>query len=167
MELVVPEAEDMRVLGEALGALLKGGDLIMLDGPLGAGKTTLTQGIARGMNVGGRVASPTFVIGQVHRSLAAGPDLVHVDAYRLTSLDELDALDLDASLEDSATVVEWGEGKVEVLADDRLTLTIIRPKGSDRGALISDLPADAPRTVRFAATGARSLEILKQLESVL
>ncbi|WP_246311318.1 tRNA (adenosine(37)-N6)-threonylcarbamoyltransferase complex ATPase subunit type 1 TsaE [Changpingibacter yushuensis] len=167
MELQVPEADDMRHLGEALGSLLKGGDLVMLDGPLGAGKTTLTQGIARGMNVTGRVASPTFVIGQVHHAQEDGPDLVHVDAYRLTSLDELDALDLDASLADSATVVEWGEGKVEVLTEDRLTLTIIRPEGSEQGDTVEDLPVDAPRTVRLDATGPRAQEIMTRLEELL
>ncbi|MCF2706893.1 tRNA (adenosine(37)-N6)-threonylcarbamoyltransferase complex ATPase subunit type 1 TsaE [Arcanobacterium haemolyticum] len=153
----------MRHLGEVLGSLVRGGDLIMLDGPLGAGKTTLTQGIARGMNVSGRVSSPTFVIAAVHRAQGEGPDLVHVDAYRLTSLEELDALDLDASLDESATVVEWGEGKAEVLTSDRLTLKIIRPEGSHKGDTIEDLPADAPRMVRFLASGKRSAEIIREI----
>ena len=125
-ELIIDDADAMRAFGVRLGALLAGGDLVMLDGPLGAGKTTMTRGIAEGMGVAGRVASPTFVIANVHRSLGDGPDLVHVDAYRLESLDEVDALDLDASLDASATVVEWGEGKVEVLTPDRLTIKVAR-----------------------------------------
>ena len=167
MELTVAEADDMRHLGEVLGALLRGGDLVMLDGPLGAGKTTLTQGIAKGMDVTGRVASPTFVIAQVHHPRTSGPDLVHVDAYRLTSLDELDALDLDASLADSATVVEWGEGKVEVLTEDRLILKIIRPEGSQAGEQVDDLSVDAPRTVVVTSTGTRSTELAAQLQHAL
>ncbi|MGO1590646.1 MAG: tRNA (adenosine(37)-N6)-threonylcarbamoyltransferase complex ATPase subunit type 1 TsaE [Ancrocorticia sp.] len=169
MELTVAEADDMRHLGEVLGGLLRGGDLVMLDGPLGAGKTTLTQGIAQGMDVAGRVASPTFVIAQVHhpRPGTDGPDLVHVDAYRLTSLDELDALDLDASLEESATVVEWGEGKVEVLTDDRLILTIVRPEGSQEGDEVEDLSVDAPRTVIVTSSGSRSSELAAQLQDAL
>ncbi|AWE43407.1 MULTISPECIES: tRNA (adenosine(37)-N6)-threonylcarbamoyltransferase complex ATPase subunit type 1 TsaE [unclassified Actinobaculum] len=147
----------MRQLGERVGRLLHGGDLIMLNGPLGAGKTTLTQGIARGMGVGARVVSPTFVIAQVHHSAGGGPDLVHVDAYRLNSLEELDALDLDASLEESVTVVEWGEGKVEVLSPDRLMISIARAVGGD------PLEVDTPRTVGFEASGPRSHQLLAQL----
>ncbi|MFN8049719.1 MAG: tRNA (adenosine(37)-N6)-threonylcarbamoyltransferase complex ATPase subunit type 1 TsaE [Ancrocorticia sp.] len=167
MELTIPEADDMRHVGEILGSLLEGGDLVMLDGPLGAGKTTLTQGIARGMDVSGRVASPTFVIAQVHHSRRGGPELVHVDAYRLSSLDELDALDLDASLEDSATIVEWGEGKVEVLTEDRLTIKIIRPEGSDAGEEVDDLSVDAPRVLRIEGSGPRALELVESLRSQL
>lgn len=167
MELTIPEADDMRHVGEILGSLLEGGDLVMLDGPLGAGKTTLTQGIARGMDVSGRVASPTFVIAQVHHSRRGGPELVHVDAYRLSSLDELDALDLDASLEDSATIVEWGEGKVEVLTEDRLTIKIIRPEGSDAGDEVDDLSVDAPRVLRIEGSGPRALELVESLRSRL
>ena len=167
VELTMPEAADMQEFGETLGALLRGGDLVLLNGPLGAGKTTLTQGIARGMQVTGRVASPTFVIAQVHHSAIGGPDLVHVDAYRLDSLDELDALDLDASLEDSATVVEWGEGKVEVLTPDRLTLTIVRTEGSSEGDDVVTLSVDAARTVIVEATGERSTQIVRELQAAL
>ena len=167
MELIVPEADDMRRVGEVLGTVLRGGDLVMLDGPLGAGKTTLTQGIAVGMNVGGRVASPTFVIAQVHKAKGGGPELVHVDAYRLSSLDELDALDLDASLADSATVVEWGEGKVEILTPDRLTIRIIRPEGSNAGEQVDDLSVDASRTLRIEGSGPRGQEIVERLRELL
>src|SRR4051795_4971836 len=100
----------MHQLGERLSALLRAGDLVVLTGDLGAGKTTLTQGLGAGLGVRGQVASPTFIIARVHPPLADGPALVHVDAYRLGSLDEVDALDLDTSLDESVTVVEWGEG---------------------------------------------------------
>lgn len=158
-ELIIDDADAMHAFGVRLGSLLAAGDLVMLDGPLGAGKTTMTRGIAEGMGVAGRVASPTFVIANVHRSLGDGPDLVHVDAYRLESLDEVDALDLDASLDASATVVEWGEGKVEVLTPDRLTIKVARPTGGE------EIAADCPRKLTFEATGERSGEILRGLEA--
>jgi tRNA threonylcarbamoyladenosine biosynthesis protein TsaE len=114
--LVVVGAEQMRELGRRLAAQLVAGDLVVLSGPLGAGKTTFIQGVAQGLQVQGAVTSPTFVIARVHRALAHGPDLVHVDAYRLSSLSEVDDLDLDASMEDSVTVVEWGDAFVAGLA---------------------------------------------------
>ena len=111
----------MRDLGRRLAELLRPGDLVMLTGELGAGKTTLTRGLGEGLGVRGAVTSPTFVIARVHPSLAGGPPLVHVDAYRLGGgLDEMEDLDLDVSLPESVVVVEWGEGKVEELSDDRL-----------------------------------------------
>lgn len=123
----LPDADATRAYGRALAALLRAGDLVVLTGPLGAGKTTLTQGIGEGLGVRGQVASPTFIIARVH----PGPvDLVHVDAYRLGSLDELEALDLDTSLADSVTVVEWGEGLAEVLSEDRLEVRLDRPHGA-------------------------------------
>lgn len=118
-----------RKYGRALAGLLRAGDLVVLTGALGSGKTTLTQGLGEGLGVRGQVASPTFIIARVHPSLTDGPPLVHVDAYRLGSMEELDALDLDAGLEESVTVVEWGEGLVEVLAEDRLEVVIERPHG--------------------------------------
>lgn len=124
------DADAMRAWGRDLATVLRAGDLVVLTGPLGAGKTTLTQGLGEGLGVRGQVASPTFIIARVHPSTVGGPALVHVDAYRLTSLDELDALDLDESLEDSVTVVEWGEGLAEVLSEDRLEVTIERPHGA-------------------------------------
>jgi tRNA threonylcarbamoyladenosine biosynthesis protein TsaE len=128
----VPTAADMQELGRRLGAVLRAGDLVVLSGPLGAGKTTLVQGIGDGMAVRGPVTSPTFVIARVHPALAAGPGLVHVDAYRLGSVAEVDDLDLDASLDDCVTVVEWGEGLVEGLAADRLDISIeMSPPGAD------------------------------------
>jgi tRNA threonylcarbamoyladenosine biosynthesis protein TsaE len=122
----------MHDLGRRIADGLVAGDLVILSGGLGAGKTTLTQGIGEGLKVRGPVTSPTFVIARVHPSLAGGPALVHVDAYRLGSVVEVDDLDLDASLEDSITVVEWGEGLVEDLSEDRLEITIGRGLGEER-----------------------------------
>lgn len=129
-----PEAETMRGLGERLGRTLVAGDLVVLTGELGAGKTTFTQGLGEGLQVRGGVTSPTFVISRVHPSLVGGPDLVHVDAYRLGGLDELDDLDLDTPLESSVTVVEWGAGLAEGLADSRLEVLIERTVGETASA---------------------------------
>ncbi len=120
----VPTAEDMRRVGSELAQILRPGDLVVLSGGLGAGKTTLTQGIGVGLGARGAVTSPTFVIARVHPSTIGGPPLVHVDAYRIGSFAEIDDLDLDATLSESVTVVEWGEGKVERLAGDRLEIAI-------------------------------------------
>jgi tRNA threonylcarbamoyladenosine biosynthesis protein TsaE len=121
----------MREIGRALAAQLRAGDLVVLSGELGAGKTTFTQGLGAGLGVRGEVTSPTFVIARVHPTLGDGPALVHVDAYRLGGLDELDDLDLDASLDDAVTVVEWGEGLAEGLAESRLEVVIVRTTGTD------------------------------------
>jgi tRNA threonylcarbamoyladenosine biosynthesis protein TsaE len=127
MTVVLPTADDTRALGARLGAQLRAGDLVILTGQLGAGKTTLVQGIGAGLDVEGHIASPTFVIARVHPSrLPHRPTLVHVDAYRLASLDEVDDLDLEIEAEDAATVVEWGHGLVEQLADARLEITLER-----------------------------------------
>jgi tRNA threonylcarbamoyladenosine biosynthesis protein TsaE len=112
----VPDAKAMRELGAQLARRLSPGALVVLTGPLGAGKTTFTQGLAEGLQVRGPITSPTFVLARVHPSLVGGPDLVHADAYRLGSVAELDDLDLDSSVAESVTVVEWGAGKAEVLA---------------------------------------------------
>jgi tRNA threonylcarbamoyladenosine biosynthesis protein TsaE len=132
VELRVPTAGQMRGLGRRLAALLRAGDLVVLTGPLGAGKTTLVQGIGEGLGVRGPVTSPTFVIARVHPSVDGGPDLVHADAYRLGSRAEVDDLDLDADLERSVTVVEWGEGLVEELADSHLEVSIEIGNGDSR-----------------------------------
>lgn len=133
MRIELPDTDATRALGERLAASLRAGDLVVLVGDLGAGKTTLTQGIGAGLGVRGQIASPTFIIARAHPSLGDGPDLVHVDAYRIGSLDEVDALDLDASLEDSVTVVEWGEGLVEQLSESWLEVRLERPRGSEGG----------------------------------
>ena len=138
--MALPTAEDTRAWGERLGAVLQAGDLVVLTGDLGAGKTTLTQGIAEGLGVRGPVTSPTFVIARVHPSLVGGPALVHVDAYRLGGLAELDDLDLDTSLEDSVTIVEWGHGLAEGLSEDRLEITL---RGDDQR--LATLSAWGPR----------------------
>ena len=120
----LPTVEDTQAWGARLGALLQAGDLLLLSGGLGAGKTSLTQGIADGLRVRGPITSPTYVIARVHPSLVGGPDLVHVDAYRLGGLAELDDLDLDASLDEAVTVVEWGHGVAEQLSDSYLEVTM-------------------------------------------
>ncbi len=112
----------MHAFGVRLAKLLRPGDLIILSGDLGAGKTTLTKGIGAGLGVAGVVASPTFVIARVHRPANGHIPLVHVDAYRLSGLDELDDLDLDVSMDDSVTVVEWGSGMAERLSDSYLEI---------------------------------------------
>ncbi len=122
--ITVPTADDMINLGERLAGLLRAGDVIIASGDLGAGKTTLTQGIGRGLASEGPIISPTFVISRQHRSTDGRPMLVHVDAYRLATPYELDDLDLDATLTEAVTVVEWGRGMAEGLTDDRLEIDI-------------------------------------------
>lgn len=132
--LTVETPDRMRELGTRLAKLLRPGDLVLLTGELGAGKTTLARGIGEGLGVRGAVTSPTFVIARVHPSLTGGPGLVHVDAYRLGGgLEEMDDLDLDVSLPESVVLVEWGEGKVEELSEDRLHVRIERSLGTGPG----------------------------------
>jgi tRNA threonylcarbamoyladenosine biosynthesis protein TsaE len=121
-----PDADAMRGLGRSLAGQLAAGDLIVLTGALGAGKTTFTQGLGAGLGVRGAVTSPTFVIARVHPSEVGGPALVHADAYRLGGIDELDDLDLDTSLDRAVMVVEWGEGLAEGLSESRLQIEIVR-----------------------------------------
>jgi len=126
----LPAPQDTRRLGCELAALLRAGDLVVLVGRLGAGKTVLVKGVGDGLGVAGEITSPTFVIARVHRpDPARGGQLplVHVDAYRLGGIAEVDDLDLDAALEDSVTVVEWGGGLVEHLTDAWLEVRIDRP----------------------------------------
>lgn len=157
VDITVPTSDDMRAVGRRLTGLVGAGDLVVLAGDLGAGKTTLVQGLAAGLDVRGRVTSPTFVIARVHEPNGAGPALVHVDAYRLGGVAEVDDLDLDAALSESVTVVEWGEGLVEELTDDRLEVVIGRPTG--------DAASDT-RTVRVAAVGDRWRDVdLRTLEA--
>lgn len=126
----VPTAGRMQALGRRMAARLRAGDLVLLSGDLGAGKTTLTQGVAAGLDVRGPVTSPTFVIARLHPSLRGGPPLVHVDAYRLGGTAELD--DLDLPLQDAVTVVEWGGGIAEGLSPDRLEVSIRRREADER-----------------------------------
>jgi tRNA threonylcarbamoyladenosine biosynthesis protein TsaE len=137
-------------IARELGRRLRAADLVILSGELGAGKTTFTQGLAEGLGVRGPITSPTFVIARVHPSTVGGAPLVHVDAYRLGSLAELDDLDLDASVEDSVTVVEWGEGKAEVLAGERLEVRIERARADDA---VTGADGTDPRVITVTAYG--------------
>ncbi|UGY93152.1 tRNA (adenosine(37)-N6)-threonylcarbamoyltransferase complex ATPase subunit type 1 TsaE [Streptomyces gobiensis] len=152
-QITVSTPEQMQELGRRLAKLLRAGDLVLLTGELGAGKTTLARGLGEGLGVRGAVTSPTFVIARVHPSLIDGPPLVHVDAYRLGGgLDEMEDLDLDVSLPESVVTVEWGEGKVEELSEDRLHVVIERAMGA--GPRHGDELADV-RTVTVTGVGAR------------
>ena len=129
VSVTLPEVRDTEEFGRKLGGLVRGGDLVLLSGPLGAGKTALVRGLADGLGVTGRVSSPTFVIARVHDPApdGRGVPLVHVDAYRLGGhLDELDDLDLDTDLVDAVVAVEWGEGAAERLSEDHLLIRLER-----------------------------------------
>ncbi len=162
---VAVDAAGMRALGGQLAAHLRAGDVVVLDGPLGAGKTTLTQGIGRALAVRGAVTSPTFVIARRHPG--PGPALVHVDAYRLASGGEVDDLDLDEDLDSAVTVIEWGAGKVERLAPSRLEVRIDRvigargAGGSEPGDVGGDPegPADPDDPAEDPAGGARVVRV--------
>jgi len=142
MEL--PTAADTRALGERLAAVLRAGDLVVLTGPLGAGKTVIAQGVGAGLGVRGDITSPTFVIARVH----PGPrvPLVHVDAYRLGAVSdpvgEVDALDLDASVDESVTLVEWGAEVVHQLSDEFLEIRLERRDDDTRVATLIPRGAD-------------------------
>ncbi|MGF2948830.1 tRNA (adenosine(37)-N6)-threonylcarbamoyltransferase complex ATPase subunit type 1 TsaE [Microbacterium alcoholitolerans] len=140
----ITTSDAMENFGLRIGEQLQAGDLIVLTGPLGAGKTTFTRGLAEGLGVRGPVQSPTFVIARTHPSLIEGPPLVHVDAYRLGSAAELDDLDIDFSR--SVVVIEWGRPMASAIADSWWDIELVRPVG---GADIADedLDADAPRVV--------------------
>ncbi|MBJ7337284.1 tRNA (adenosine(37)-N6)-threonylcarbamoyltransferase complex ATPase subunit type 1 TsaE [Mycolicibacterium sp.] len=131
-------ADDTLAFGSRLAADLRAGDVVVLSGPLGAGKTVLAKGIAKAMNVSGAVTSPTFVLARVHPALTQGaPAMVHVDVYRLLDhggadlLAELDSLDLDTDLDDAVVVVEWGEGLAERLSDRHLDIRLERGGDTD------------------------------------
>ena len=140
--ITLDSVEQTLALGEALGTRLRAGDLVILSGSLGAGKTTLVKGIAVGMGVTGRVTSPTFVIARVHRpdpAVAAAVPLVHVDAYRLAGAVELDDLDLDTDLEAAAVAVEWGEGVADQLSGERLVIELVRRPDDTRTARLTPI----------------------------
>ncbi|MGK5170949.1 tRNA (adenosine(37)-N6)-threonylcarbamoyltransferase complex ATPase subunit type 1 TsaE [Geodermatophilus sp. CPCC 205761] len=133
-EHLLPSPEDTRALGAALAELVRPGDLVVVVGPLGAGKTAFTQGVGAALGVREPVTSPTFVIARVHRG--GRLPLVHVDAYRLGSVADVDDLDLDVTVSDSVTVVEWGQGLVEQLADEHLEVRLDRRDDDVRTALL-------------------------------
>lgn len=166
------DTEAMEALGHELGRQLRAGDLVVLTGPLGAGKTTLTRGIGEGLGVRGPVQSPTFVLARTHPSLVGGAPLVHVDAYRLSGAAELEDLDLD--FDHAAVVVEWGAGLLDGVSESWLEVVIARRRGGDQGdgdegeadAAAGaapgagpddepDLDADEPRTVELIGHGPR------------
>jgi tRNA threonylcarbamoyladenosine biosynthesis protein TsaE len=154
--MVFPTPEETMAFGRLLGRSLRAGDLVLLAGPLGAGKTTLTRGIADGLGVGGRVSSPTFVLARVHPAGAAGVPLVHVDAYRLGGdLSQLDDLDLDTDLERSAIVVEWGEGSAERLSSDYLVVRLDRREDDVREVVLEPHGSWAGRVGELEVTPAQ------------
>lgn len=142
----LPDAEHTAGLGRELAVRLRAGDVVLLTGELGAGKTTLTQGLGEGLGVRGPITSPTFVIARVHPSLVGGPSLVHVDAYRLGDAVELEDLDLEASLPEAVTVVEWGRGLAEQLADSYLEVELARAVAQED---------QTPRRARVTGRGPR------------
>lgn len=123
-KLQISTAEDMHEFGSKLAGILKAGDLVILTGPLGAGKTTFTRGVGEGLRAIGNVSSPTFVIARTHKRENSEVPLVHVDAYRLSSLHEFDDLDID--IDHSIVLVEWGRGFAEELAESWLDIEIGR-----------------------------------------
>lgn len=157
--ITVNSSEQTRAAGELLAKHLRRGDLVMLSGGLGAGKTTFTQGIGSGLQVKGRVSSPTFIVARVHPSLAGGPDLIHADAYRIKDLTDLETLDLDSTLDQAITVIEWGEGKTEQLSADRLEIEIQREQGgiatSSDGVVDLAEMDDGKRTITIRPLGKR------------
>jgi tRNA threonylcarbamoyladenosine biosynthesis protein TsaE len=150
LAIKVPTSEAMVRLGERLAKLLERGDVILAAGDLGAGKTTLTQGIGRGLGSEGPIISPTFVLSRIHPSRIGRPTLMHVDAYRLPTASELDDLDLDAAVADSITVVEWGQGIADGLSDARLDIDIWTSEADSMAT--SD---DSERVVTIRPVGSR------------
>ncbi|WP_406030533.1 tRNA (adenosine(37)-N6)-threonylcarbamoyltransferase complex ATPase subunit type 1 TsaE [Nocardioides sp. NBC_00163] len=150
------DADAMFELGRRVAALVAAGDVLVLSGGLGAGKTTFTKGLGAGLGVRGEITSPTFVIARVHPSTVGGPELVHVDAYRLGGIEELDDLDLDTDLDDAVTVVEWGEGLAEGLSESRLEIRIVRAEADEAPLDLVEAPDGAdPRRVEIVPVGAR------------
>jgi tRNA threonylcarbamoyl adenosine modification protein YjeE len=144
--LSIPDAEAMEALGARLAVLLSAGDLVVLDGPLGAGKTTLTRGLGAALGARGAVTSPTFVLAREHPT-AVGVPLVHVDAYRLATARELDDLDLD--YDGAIVVVEWGAGKLDGVAESWIDVTIARDAVDDSRDVV--ITGNGPRWQRLDA----------------
>ena len=174
----VETAEQTHQLAAGIGSVLEAGDLLVLTGELGAGKTTFTQGLGEGLGVRAGIISPTFVLVRIHPNLSegprpGGPDLVHVDAYRLESVTEIDDIDLENTMDSSVTVVEWGRERVEHLSDSRLEVELHRrlgsaglpristspesPEGPERADVLDFAPEDddEPRTIVIRGFGPR------------
>jgi tRNA threonylcarbamoyladenosine biosynthesis protein TsaE len=141
--LQIQDSDAMHQLGLDLAKVLVAGDLLVLTGPLGAGKTTLSRGIGEGLNVVGNVSSPTFVIARTHKRADGGPELVHVDAYRLGSPEELDDLDIDFA--NSITLVEWGRGFTDGISDSWLDIEIERDHTGESDVRKVTLIGEGPR----------------------
>ncbi|MBW4031286.1 MAG: tRNA (adenosine(37)-N6)-threonylcarbamoyltransferase complex ATPase subunit type 1 TsaE [Acidobacteria bacterium] len=157
IQLTIPDAEAMEDLGARLGPLLDAGDLLLLNGELGAGKTTLTRGLGAALGARGAVTSPTFVLAREHPT-ASGVPLVHVDAYRLATGRELDDLDLDYG--HAIVVVEWGAGKLDGVSESWVSIDIERPRGAGGVEDVDvDLDADEPRLVTITGSGPRGVEL--------
>jgi tRNA threonylcarbamoyladenosine biosynthesis protein TsaE len=178
--LTVTTAEQTHALAAAVGGVLEAGDLLVLTGELGAGKTTFTQGLGEGLGVRAGIISPTFVLVRIHPNLAdgprpGGPDLVHVDAYRLESAAEIDDIDLENTMDTAVTVVEWGRDRVEHLSDSRLEVDLHRSVGGEDPATavaaagdVMDFDTDdddEPRTLVFRGYGPRWAEAPRLLET--
>lgn len=158
-------AEQTHALAVRLAGVLEAGDLLVLSGELGAGKTTFTQGLGEGLGVREGIISPTFVLVRIHPNLPegprpGGPDLVHVDAYRLGSAAEIDDIDLENTMDSSVTVVEWGKERVEHLSESRLEIDLHRAIGLGTGLPSAGLDfdtedADEPRTIVMRGYGPR------------
>lgn len=155
IELTIADSAQMEALGARLAPLLLAGDLVLLNGELGAGKTTLARGVGAALGARGAVTSPTFVLSREHPT-ASGVPLVHVDAYRLSTGRELDDLDLDYAR--AIVVVEWGAGKLDAVSESWLSIDIERPVGN-AAAFDPELDTDEPRQVRIVGTGPRGLEL--------
>jgi tRNA threonylcarbamoyladenosine biosynthesis protein TsaE len=159
IELTIPTPDAMEAFGARLASVLRAGDLVLLNGELGAGKTTLTRGLGAALGVRGAVTSPTFVLARTHPRESGAP-LVHVDAYRLSSAVELDDLDID--FENSIVVVEWGAGLLDGLTEDWLEINIVRPRGGTTAseALEGDeLDEVQPRFITLEGHGGRWEEL--------
>ena len=158
IELTIADSGEMEALGARLAPLLRAGDLVLLNGELGAGKTTLTRGVGAALGARGAVTSPTFVLAREHPT-ASGVPLIHVDAYRLATGRELDDLDLD--YEHGIVVVEWGAGKLDGVSDSWLSIDLRRPEGDAAPETFAadDLSGDEPRQVTITGTGPRGLEL--------
>ena len=176
-EVALPDLAATRSLARVLAAELRAGDLVVLTGELGAGKTTFTRSLGQALGVRGSVISPTFVLARIHPNdpdgpRPGGPDLVHVDAYRLGSVEEVDDLDLEATQDRAVTVVEWGRGLVEHLAESRLELTLERATGEAAPMVEGDEDDEDPRRARLEAfgprwTGQAGRELARRLEDAL